>query len=51
MLAWNHNTFTMVGVVVLIGLLIFEVYRRCIKESEDFKQQKKMARKGSKKRR
>ena len=47
----NRDTITILGVVVLVGLLIFEVVRRWKKEDEDIKQQKKTARKGSKKKR
>ena len=47
----NRDVLTLFGVVALVGLLIYEAVRRWKRESEDMKQQKKAAKKGSKKKR
>ena len=49
MITWNRDTLTVLGVIVLAGMLVYEVIRRARKESEDAKQQKKATKKGSKK--
>ena len=51
MLNWNKDTLTIVCVVALVGLVLYEVYRRCLKEDAEMKEQKKLAKKGSKKKR
>lgn len=51
MLSWNRDTVTIVCVVALVGLVLFEVYRRCLKEDAEMKEQKKLSKKGSKKKR
>ena len=47
----NRDTLTLLGLVVLGGMAIFEVVRRYRKEDENLKQQKKISKKGSKKKR
>lgn len=48
---WNRGTATICGAVVLVGWLLFEVFRRVKKEDENLKQLKKATKKANKKRR
>ena len=51
MFSFNRDNLTFIGVVVMVGVVMFEVYRKYMKESEDIKKQKKDTKKGNKKRR
>jgi preprotein translocase subunit YajC len=49
MISWNRDTLTILGVIALIGMLVYEIFRRAKKENEELKQNKKAVKKGSKK--
>lgn len=51
MVSWNKDSLTIVGVVLLVVLLLYEVFRRMRKETDESKLQKRAAKRGSKKKR
>lgn len=45
MVSWNRDTLTLLGAVVLVGVLAYEAFRRFKKQDDDLKQQKKRGKK------
>lgn len=51
MFSFNRDNLTFIGVVLMVGVVIYEIYRKLTKENEDIKKQKKETKKGNKKKR
>lgn len=49
--SFNRDNLTFIGVVLIVGVVLYEVYRKVMKENEDIKKQKKETKRGNKKKR